>query len=160
MSKQADVARPNNSRHLTPSDLPFPVVGIGASAGGIQALLSFFEVMPVDCGMAFVVVIHLSPEHQSHLDQILQRVTRLQVLQVTQPVPIHAGHVYVIPPAHDLTMNDGYLRLSPAQRPHGDHVAVDLFFRTLADVHRTHAVAIVLSGNGADGAVGLGRIKE
>ncbi|MBA1259224.1 CheR family methyltransferase [Pseudomonas oryzihabitans] len=160
MSKQADVAKPNSSKHLTPSDLPFPVVGIGASAGGIQALLRFFEALPADCGMAFVVVMHLSREHQSNLDQILQRATRLPVHQVTQPVPIQAEHVYVIPPGHDLTMNDGYLRLSPAERPQGDHVAVDLFFRTLADVHRTHAVAIVLSGNGADGAVGLGRIKE
>ncbi|MDH4763895.1 two-component system CheB/CheR fusion protein [Pseudomonas oryzihabitans] len=160
MSDQADVARPNNSRNLTPSDLPFPVVGIGASAGGIQALLHFFEALPADCGMAFVVVMHLSREHQSHLDEILQRVTRLPVQQVTQPVPIQAEHVYVIPPGSDLTMNDGYLRLAPAERPQGDHVAVDLFFRALADVHKTHAVAIVLSGNGADGSVGLGRIKE
>ncbi|MDQ7914809.1 CheR family methyltransferase [Pseudomonas sp. 102515] len=160
MSKQADAARPNNSKHLIPSDLPFPVVGIGASAGGIQALLRFFEALPADCGMAFVVVMHLSREHQSNLDQILQRVTRLPVQQVTQPVPIHVEHVYVIPPGFDLTMNDGYLRLTPAERPQGDHVAVDLFFRALADVHKTRAIAIVLSGNGADGAVGLGRIKE
>ncbi|KTS75385.1 chemotaxis protein [Pseudomonas oryzihabitans] len=160
MSKQADVARPNNSKHLTPSDLPFPVVGIGASAGGIQALLRFFEALPADCGMAFVVVMHLSPEHQSSLDQILQRATRLPVQQVTQPVPIEADHVYVIPPGFDLTMNDGYLRLNPAERLSGDHVAVDLFFRALADVHKTRAIAIVLSGNGADGSVGLGRIKE
>ncbi|KTT59832.1 chemotaxis protein [Pseudomonas oryzihabitans] len=160
MSKQADVARTNNSNQLTPSDLPFPVVGIGASAGGIQALLRFFEALPADCGMAFVVVMHLSPEHQSSLDQILQRATRLPVQQVTQPVPIEADHVYVIPPGFDLTMNDGYLRLNPAERLSGDHVAVDLFFRALADVHKTRAIAIVLSGNGADGSVGLGRIKE
>ncbi|MDT3719075.1 CheR family methyltransferase [Pseudomonas oryzihabitans] len=160
MSNQADVARPNNSRNLTPSDLPFPVVGIGASAGGIQALLHFFEALPADCGMAFVVVMHLSSEHQSSLDEILQRVTRLPVQQVTQPVSIQAEHVYVIPPGSDLTMNDGYLRLAPAERPQGDHVAVDLFFRALADVHRTRAIAIVLSGNGADGSVGLGRVKE
>ncbi len=103
MSNQADVAKPNSSKHLTPSDLPFPVVGIGASAGGIQALLRFFEALPADCGMAFVVVMHLSREHQSNLDQILQRATRLPVHQVTQPVPIQAEHVYVIPPGQAMT---------------------------------------------------------
>lgn len=160
MSKQADVAKPNDSKHLTPSDLPFPVVGIGASAGGIQALLRFFEALPTDCGMAFVVVMHLSREHQSHLDEILQRATRMPVRQVTETVTVHAEHIYVIPPGSNLTMSDSYLCLSPAERPLGDHVAVDLFFRDLADVHKTHAIAIVMSGNGADGSVGLARIKE
>lgn len=150
---------PQNST-LTRSTLHFPVVGIGASAGGLKALLTFLEHMPGDCGMAFVVIMHLSPKHQSSADSILQKVTRMPVLQVNQAVPIESNCVYVIPPGQDLSMQDGYLRLQPPLRNRGDQVAIDLFFRTLADVHSTHAVGIVLSGSGADGSVGLARIKE
>ncbi|MGE7989504.1 CheR family methyltransferase [Pseudomonas sp. NPDC089554] len=145
---------------LAVSHLDFPVVGIGASAGGIEAIRTFFSQMPADSGMAFVVVLHLSPDHQSMLDQIIQSVTRMPVLQVTQPVPIERNHVYVISPANQLSTNDGYLRVTPAHRRRGDHVAIDLFFRDLADVHKDHAFCVVLSGTGADGAVGLSRIKE
>jgi two-component system CheB/CheR fusion protein len=142
------------------SHLKFPVVGIGASAGGLQALISLFENMPDDCGMAFVVVMHLSPKHESSLDHILQKATDMPVRTVAKPVPIEANTVYVIPPGMDLSMNDGYLRLATPQRTRGMHVAIDLFFRALAEVHQTHSIAVVLSGSGADGAVGMARIKE
>lgn len=142
------------------STLEFPVVGIGASAGGLKALLTFFEHMPSDCGMAFVVIMHLSPKHESNVDRILQSVTRMPVKQVTRPIPIERNHIYIIPPAMDLSMLDGYLRLSDSARTRGPLVAIDLFFRTLADVHHTHAIGIVLSGTGSDGSVGLSRIKE
>jgi two-component system CheB/CheR fusion protein len=142
------------------STVTFPVVGIGASAGGLQALLKFFEHMPSDNGMAFVVVLHLSPKHTSSADRILQAVTKMPVKQVTEPVLIEKNHVYVIPPGKDLGMNDGYLRLIEPQRIRGDQVAIDLFFRTLADVHKTKAIGIVLSGAGSDGSVGLARLKE
>ncbi|MBA1272284.1 CheR family methyltransferase [Stutzerimonas azotifigens] len=142
------------------SDLKFPVVGIGASAGGLKVLMSFFENLPSDCGMAFVVIMHLSPKHESTADRILQTVTNMPVSQVTKPVPIEPNHIYVIPPASDLLMNDGYLRLVEPTRERGPQVAIDLFFRTLADVHHTHAIGIVLSGTGSDGSVGLARIKE
>ena len=145
---------------LMRSTLEFPVIGIGASAGGLQALLALFEHMPSDCGMAFVVIMHLSPKHESNADKILQNATRMPVLQVTQPVPIERNHIYVIPPAMDQSMNDGYLRLQPPERERGPQVAIDLFFRALADVHHSHAVGIVLSGSGSDGSVGLSRIKE
>lgn len=147
-------------KDLTPSHLNFPVVGIGASAGGLQATKLFFEHMPKDSGMAFVIILHLSPDHQSIADQIIQESTRMPVLQVTQPVPIEKNCVYVISPAHSLTMNDGYLRVSPAGSPQARHTAIDLFFRDLADVHRERAFCLVLSGTGSDGAVGLSRIKE
>ncbi len=147
-------------KDLTPSHLNFPVVGIGASAGGLQAIKLFFEHMPKDSGMAFVIILHLSPDHQSIADQIIQESTRMPVLQVTQPVPIKKNCVYVISPAHSLTMNDGYLRVSPAGSPQARHTAIDLFFRDLADVHRERAFCLVLSGTGSDGAVGLSRIKE
>ena len=159
MSTSPEPSTPKNSP-LTRSTLEFPVVGIGASAGGIQALLTLFEHMPNDCGMAFVVIMHLSPKHESNIDKILQNVTKMPVLQVTQPVAIERDHVYVIPPALDLSMNDGYLRLQQPERERGPQVAIDLFFRALADVHHNHAVGVVLSGSGADGSVGLSRIKE
>ncbi|MBY4946600.1 PAS domain S-box protein [Cupriavidus respiraculi] len=143
-----------------PSSLDFPVVGIGASAGGLQALLRFFEQMPAQSGMAFVIILHLSPRHESNVASILQNATRLRVTQVNSPTPIEKNNVYVISPSKDLTMVDGYLRVDEARRPKGRHVAIDLFFRTLADAHRHRAFAIVLSGTGSDGAVGLARVKE
>lgn len=153
------VASPQNPA-LSPSHLDFPVVGIGASAGGLEAICTFFKQMPADCDMAFVVVLHLSADHQSVADRIIQETTAMPVLQVSEPVPIERNHVYVISPANRLSTNDGYLRVSPANRRRGDHVAIDLFFRDLADVHKDHAFCVVLSGTGADGAVGLSRIKE
>jgi two-component system CheB/CheR fusion protein len=143
-----------------PSTLPFAVVGIGASAGGIEALGRFFEAMPAENGMAFVVVLHLSPKHESSLDKILRAKTRMPVRQVSETMPIEPGHVYLISPTLDLLMNDGMLQVVSAARPRGRHVAIDLFFRTLAEVHRERAVGIILSGAGSDGAVGIARIKE
>lgn len=159
MNTSPEPSTPKNTR-LARSTLDYPVVGIGASAGGLKALMTFFEQMPSDCGMAFVVIMHLSPKHESNADKILQNATRMPVLQVSQPVPIEQNHVYVIPPAMDLSMNDGYLRPMKPTRERGPQVAIDLFFRALADVHHSHAVGIVLSGTGADGSVGLSRIKE
>lgn len=125
---------PHNESAGIPSDLRFPVIGIGASAGGLQALLRFFENMPADSGMAFVVIMHLSPKHESNVDSVLQRVTGMLVSQVTKPMHIEKNHVYVIPPQKQLFMNDGYLNVADIQRPRGQHIAVDLFFRTLADM--------------------------
>ena len=142
------------------SDLPFPVVGLGASAGGLVALKAFLEHMPKKTGLAFVVILHLSPKHESVADKVLQGSTRMPVIQVTEPTPLEPDHVYVISPNQDLTMSDGHLRVTEAARLRGHHVAIDLFFRTLADTHQDKAVGIVLSGTGADGAVGIARIKE
>jgi two-component system, chemotaxis family, CheB/CheR fusion protein len=99
------------------NSLDFPVVGIGASAGGVQALLRFFENAPADMGMAFVVVLHLSAKHVSSADKVLQNVTRMRVLQVSEPTRIEANHVYVIAPGKGLTMTDVYERLPFAQAP-------------------------------------------
>jgi two-component system CheB/CheR fusion protein len=145
---------------VVPSSIQFPVVGIGASAGGLPALLQFFENMPQHTGMAFVVILHLSPKHKSSADHVLQRATQMPVVQVIKSVEIEPDHVYVIPPNKHLSMIDGFLSLSPQERPRGNHIAIDIFFRTLAEVHRERAVAIVMSGTGSDGAVGLTRIKE
>ncbi|MBK4994533.1 PAS domain S-box protein [Pseudomonas sp. S37] len=145
---------------ILPSHLRFPVVGIGASAGGLAALKTFFEQMPADSGMAFVIILHLSPDHESVADKIIQACTSMPVMQVTDTAPIEQNSVYVISPASQLAMNDGYLRVTAANRPAGSHVAIDLFFRDLADVHKEFAYCLVLTGTGSDGAVGLSRIKE
>jgi two-component system CheB/CheR fusion protein len=151
---------PPSSPGTVPSKIVFPVVGIGASAGGLQALIGLFENIPKGNGMAFVVVLHLSPKHASAADHVLQRATSMPVIQVLQPTLIEAEHVYVIAPNQQLSMIDGYLSVTEMNRPRGAHIAIDIFFRTLAEVHRERAVAIVLSGTGSDGAVGLTRVKE
>lgn len=154
------LAFPPAAPGYTPSKLPFFVVGIGASAGGLVAISRFFEAMPAESGMAFVIVVHLSPKHESELAAILQRKTKMPVLQVTQTVNIEANHVYIIPPNNNLVMNDGKLQPVPVVRQHSTHSEIDLFLRALAEVHRERAVGIILSGAGADGAVGISRIKE
>jgi len=137
-----------------------PMVGIGGSAGSISALQAFFEATPPDLGVSYVVIMHLSPEHESNLAAILQRSTVMPVRQVTTTERVEANHVYVIPPRKVLTSLDGFLRLSDMPAARGKRVAVDLFFRTLADTHGPHAVAVVLSGTDGDGAIGIKRIKE
>jgi two-component system CheB/CheR fusion protein len=157
-----DLPRPadSNEEDVEPSHLPFPVVGIGASSGGIAALQQLFGHMPANPGMAFVVVLHLSPSHESSLDKILQKVTKLPVMQVKGSTAILPDRVYLIPPSAGLSMNDGQLELTEPARNGGRPVTIDLFFRSLAQAHRERAFCIVLSGSGCDGAQGLGRVKE
>ncbi|MDY0961014.1 chemotaxis protein CheB [Massilia sp. CFBP9026] len=145
---------------IVPSTLDFPVVGIGASAGGIVALQRFLTELPSSTGMAFVIVLHLAPDHESAMAAILQLRTRMPVSQVSGTVAIEADHVYVIPPNQDLVMNDGALHIVPAARTRGVRTAIDKFFRALAEVHRERSVGVILSGAGSDGAVGIARIKE
>ena len=142
------------------SHLDFPVVGVGASAGCVSALLGLFSAMPEQPGMAFVIVVHLSPEHESNIDAILGRVTSLPVLQVREAVAIEPNHVYVISPAQQLSMHEGHLTVEPLERGPGTHLAIDLFFRALAIAQRERAYCVVLSGTGSDGSLGLTRIKE
>jgi two-component system CheB/CheR fusion protein len=152
--------QPNDDLHITASKLKFPVVGIGASAGGLEALHRFFEHLPADSGMAFVVILHLSPNDPSHAAEILQRATAMPVTQVTGPTPIQQNHVYVVPPSKKMQMDDGALNIANLEHKAGPQVAIDLFFRTLAEAHKQRAFGIVLSGAGTDGAIGLKRIKE
>ena len=138
----------------------FLVVGLGASAGGIRALEQFFERMPADSGMAYVVVLHLSPEHESHLAGMLQRSTAMPVAQVSESVRVEPNRVYVIPPGKHLVMDNGHIRLAEPDREPGRRVPIDLLFRTLGANYREHAIGVVLSGTGSDGTLGLRRIKE
>ena len=140
---------------------PFPVIGLGASAGGLQALKDFFTHMPANSGMAFVVIMHLSPNHESHVATLLQATTEMPVTQITQAVKVEPNHVYVIPPTKNLEMSDGQIILKDPQRLNaGKQVAIDRFFRTLGETHKENAIGIVLSGMGSDGTNGLKRIKE
>ncbi len=137
-----------------------PVVGLGGSAGSLGPLQTFFSKMPVDSGMAFVVVMHLSPDYESNLASLLGHTTTMPVTQVTGPVKVQVNHVYVIPPGKQISMVDGELELLDLHHERGRRVTVDLFFRTLADTHGPHSAGIVLSGADGDGASGLKRIKE
>ena len=136
------------------------VVGLGGSAGSIKALETFFSQMPEDSGLAFVVVLHLSPEYESGLAGVLQKWTVMPVIQVSEPVKVEANCVYVIPPRKHLLMADGHLILTDLPHEYGKRSAVDIFFCTLAETHQSRSTAIVLSGIDGDGAIGIKRIKE
>ncbi|MDX1548223.1 MAG: chemotaxis protein CheB, partial [Rhodothermales bacterium] len=136
------------------------VVGIGASAGGLEALQRFFKAVPEDGGgVAFVVVMHLDPERQSQLAELLQTRTTLAVQQVTERQALEPGHVYVIPPNKNLLVTNHHLDLADFEQPRGRRAPIDRFFRSLADGRRT-CVGVVLSGSGTDGTLGLKAIKE
>ncbi|MBE7210563.1 MAG: PAS domain S-box protein [Gluconacetobacter diazotrophicus] len=154
LADQMDNVVPTRGYHLVPT------VGLGGSAGGIQALTAFFQAMPPDPGLVFVVVLHLSPEHDSTLAELLARHTAMRVQQAEDGMKVEPNNVYVIPPAKHLTMTDGHLRLTDLEAAPGKRVAVDLFFRSLADTHGPHATAVVLSGVDSDGSIGLRRVKE
>ena len=138
----------------------FMVVGLGASAGGIQALKEFFSRVSTDSGMAYVVILHMSPEHESKLAEILQVTCSLPVTQVSNREGIVPNHVYVIPPNQKLEITDGHLVLTTMIGIEERRSPVDLFFRTLAEARESEAVAVILSGTGANGSMGLKRIKE
>ena len=138
----------------------FLIVGIGASAGGIKAIKTFFEHVPSDSGMAYVVILHLSPDFDSHLADVLQVSASIPVTQVRGRVVVEPNHVYVIPPNQSLAMLDGHLAVSDITRIEERRAPVDVFFRGLGENHHERAVAVVLSGTGANGSMGMKRIKE
>jgi len=143
-----------------PAKGEFLIAGIGASAGGIAALQDFFRNIDAKTGVAYVVILHLSPDHDSQLTAILQRETTLPVMQVTQKVTIRPDHVYVVPPDHHLKIEGDHITVSQNILPEERRAPIDIFFRSLADEHGPRAIAVVLSGTGANGSMGLKRIKE
>ena len=138
----------------------FSIVGIGASAGGVEALEQFFRAVPADNGMAFAVVTHLSPDHESMLPEILSRATTMPVVQASDGQSVEAEHVYVLPANAILTIRDGRLRLRRTGPDNHERAPIDLFFTSLAQDQAEHAIGIVLSGGGSDGTRGLKAIKE
>ncbi|HEX5110481.1 MAG TPA: CheR family methyltransferase [Vicinamibacterales bacterium] len=143
-----------------PADEPFLVVGLGASAGGINALQQFFVHTPPELRAAYVVILHLSPDHDSRLAEVLQHNTSMPTTRVVESVPLEPGHVYVVSPSKSLTVVDGRLAVSEFTRVEQRRAAVDIFFRALADSHGSRAVCIVLSGTGPNGSNGIKRVKE
>lgn len=152
----------NEDADLMPSHdyHPLRVVGLGGSAGSLAALQKFFSHVAPDLGAAFIVVLHLAPEFESSMAEILQRCTKMPVAQVTDQLRVEPDHVYIIPPGKLLSMVDGHLSLNEMNTPRGKRVTVDLLFRTLAETHGSNSVAIILSGADSDGCVGMKRIKE
>src|SRR5712691_2836257 len=142
-----------------PSERPtFPIVGIGASAGGLEAFSQLLKELPADTGLAFVLVQHLDPKHESQLPEVLSRTTAMPVLAVTDRLRVEPDHVYVIPPNADMTIGGGVFALTP--RAKVDHYRpIDHFFNSLAQEQEGRALGVVLSGTGSDGTLGLRAIK-
>lgn len=137
----------------------FPVVGIGASAGGLEAIEQFLRHAPADIGMAVVVVSHLDPSHASILTEILQRAATIPVVEAKDQVKVMPGRVYVIPPNRDMSIFHGALQLSVPEAPRGQRMPIDAFLRSLAEDQGEKAVGIILSGTGTDGTLGLRAIQ-
>lgn len=146
---------------MTSKALPKPpgaassIVGLGASAGGLEAFEAFFRNLPADTGMGFVLVSHLDPSHTSILTEILQRTTTMPVVEATDQMMVEPNRVHVIPPNRDMTLFQGRLQLSLPERPRGQRMPIDAFLRSLAEDRGEHAAGIILSGTGSDGTLGL-----
>jgi two-component system CheB/CheR fusion protein len=136
------------------------VVGIGASAGGLRALKDFFATVPADSGIAFVVVVHLSPNHESHLADLLQTRCAIPVMQVTGETLVEPNHVYVIPPGKNLSAVDSHLRIAPLADARMARTPIDHFFKTLAATHDGSSIGLILSGSGSDGNAGIRYIRD
>ena len=143
-----------------PKTVTPPVIGIGASAGGLEALEQFFSHLPAACGAAFVVIQHLDPTQQGMLPELLQRATPMPVAQAGDGAKLKADCVYVIPPNRDLSVLHGKLHLIEPIAPRGLRLPIDYFFRALAADLRERAIGVILSGMGSDGTLGLRAIKE
>ena len=139
---------------------PFPVVAVGASAGGLEAFTQFLQHLAPDTGMAFVLIQHLDPNHESLMTEILSRATRMAVSEVRAEMPIEPDHVYVLPPGALAEMVDGCFQLTPRVRRRGGERTIDHFFESLARYYKGQAIGVVLSGTLSDGALGLKAIKD
>ncbi len=162
--RQSDVAT-TSAKEITVSKIEsaeqFPIVGIGASAGGLAAFEAFFSGMPAvtDPNMAFVLVQHLAPDHKSILTGLIQRYTRMQVSEVKDGMEVQPNCAYIIPPGKDMAFVNGSLQLLEPSAPRGQRLPIDFFFRSLARDQRERAICIVLSGTGSDGTLGVRAIK-
>jgi two-component system, chemotaxis family, CheB/CheR fusion protein len=151
---------PDSSENLIKSNAKFPIVGIGASAGGLKALNQFFSNMPSDTGMAFVVIQHLDPTHVGMLPELLQRFTAMQVQEAKDGMIVKQNSVYVIPPNKSLSVSDERLHLFVPIESHGVRLPIDFFLESLAIDYLEKSIAVILSGMGSDGSKGLKLIKE
>src|SRR5690554_1843848 len=139
--------------------LPFYITGIGASAGGITALKSFFEKINDDPGTAFIIIQHLAPDQKGFTKEVLKNITALPLVLVEERIKVEINHVYLIPPAHFLLLEDQYLELVPRDSEKKSNDAIDVFFQSMAKEASEMAVAIIFSGLGSDGAKGVQLVK-
>jgi two-component system CheB/CheR fusion protein len=154
------VSSPNTGEAETPPvDTGFNIVGIGASAGGLEAFEQFFRNVPPDCGIAFVLVSHLDPDHASLLTEILQRATTMPVVEAQDQMKVAPNCVYVLPPNREMAIFHGALQLSTPEMPRGQRMVIDAFLRSLAEDQGEKAIGIILSGTGTDGTLGLRAIQ-
>src|SRR5437868_1917495 len=137
----------------------FPIVGVGASAGGLEAFTQLLKALGPGTGMAYVLVQHLDPSHESALTELLAKATEMPVRQVTDATQVEPNHVYVIPPNVDMTILQGTLQLRPRTEMRGHHMPIDRFLRSLAEDQRSNAIGVILSGTASDGTLGLAAIK-
>ena len=144
---------------VAPSPPNFLIVGIGASAGGLEAFKQFFEQMPADTGMAFVIVQHLDPTHKSMLSDLLRNYTKMKVLEVKDNNKILPNTIYTIPPNKEMGVMNGSLHLMDPTMARGHRRTIDYFMRSLAEDQKEKSVGIILSGTGTEGALGLKAIK-
>ena len=155
-SKLSNISR---IRTRSTQENPFPIVGIGASAGGLEALTQLLSQLPPDTGMAFIVVQHLDPTHESLTTEILSRKTCLLVEEIKNDMQVQANHVYIIPPNHNLLIFHGVLKLMPLGQRRGQHMTIDFFFQSLALDQRNKTIGVILSGTASDGTKGCEAIK-
>ncbi|HEX9023654.1 MAG TPA: chemotaxis protein CheB, partial [Geobacteraceae bacterium] len=139
---------------------PLYVVGIGGSAGALEAFEQFFTAMPGDSGLAFVLVPHLDPTHKGMMPELLQRFTTMKVEQVEDGMRVEPDRVYVVPPNRDMSILHGSLQLLEPSAPRGLRLPIDFFLRHLADDQGVRAICILMSGMGTDGTLGLKAVKE
>lgn len=160
LRRQPGAARAPKAHKQRTKRPPVPIVGIGASAGGLEALELFLSGVPANCAWAFVIVQHLDPTHKDSMVEILQHGSRLPVVRIKDRTKIKPGHVYIIPPNRDLSILRGALYLLEPSKPRGLRLPIDFFFRSLADDQRERSMGVILSGMGSDGALGVRAIKE
>src|SRR5205085_1210127 len=137
----------------------FPIVGVGASAGGLEAFTQLLKALGPGSGMAYVLVQHLDPSHESALTELLAKATEMPVRQVTDATPVEPNHVYVIPPNVDMIISQGILRLTARTETRGYHMPIDRFLRSLAEDQGSNAIGVILSGTASDGTLGLAATK-
>ena len=165
-SRQVGAARPRPSRRSSQRAASpraaesFPVVGLGASAGGLDAFRRLLDELPADSGMAFILIQHLDPTHASMMVDLLAGHTPMKVQQAADGMPIEPEHVYLIPPGAYLSIRAGALRLSQPRERHGARLPFDFFLRSLAEEIGERAICVILSGTGSDGSLGLKAVKE
>jgi two-component system CheB/CheR fusion protein len=150
-----EAARPGNGQ----TSKKHVIVAIGASAGGIGALQTFFSALPEQTGAAFVVIVHLDPRSHSDLSSILAPRARMPIVQVAATEKLHANHVYVISPDRRLHITDDHISAAEFDEPRGHRAPIDLFFRSMAECHG-EGYAVILTGGGSDGAIGVRAVKE